>query len=61
MSDAETQQRPCWCGQRKLLPFSAEYRSCELCGTLRREQPTESALVREGPTGNVRITRRSEL
>jgi 2-polyprenyl-3-methyl-5-hydroxy-6-metoxy-1,4-benzoquinol methylase len=34
MSDAETQQRPCWCGQRKLLPFSAEYRSCELCGTL---------------------------
>jgi len=34
---------------------------CELCSTLRREAPAESSLVREGPTGNVRITRRADL
>ena len=32
---------------------------CELCRMLRVEPPAESAIVREGPTGNVRITRRA--
>ena len=34
---------------------------CELCSLLRRDQPLESTLVREGSTGNVRITRRTGL
>jgi hypothetical protein len=32
---------------------------CELCRLLRREEPEESAPVREGPTGNVRISQRA--
>ena len=32
---------------------------CELCRMLRREDPLESTLVRDGPTGNVRITERA--
>jgi hypothetical protein len=34
---------------------------CELCSALRRDPPAESSLVREGPSGNVRITRRADL
>jgi hypothetical protein len=32
---------------------------CELCRMLRRDEPLQSMLVREGPTGNVRITQRA--
>jgi 2-polyprenyl-3-methyl-5-hydroxy-6-metoxy-1,4-benzoquinol methylase len=34
MSAPEKSIRPCWCGNRDLEPFSAEYRACRRCGTL---------------------------
>lgn len=34
MPDAATAPRPCWCGEKKLFPYSDEFHVCKVCGTL---------------------------